>query len=268
MNDKPLTVQALKKLSQMSYEDKVRLFARCCILRQNSQIAGILTRAVGPYERNDVKAEIVHHLYDENDQYRYSRNYNELLDNMMNKQNIYNKFDDYTLCAFMVYYDRFIALAESARNINDIRYAKEKAYNYVLKYIDRDLLNMDYVENPNLKTESMLKKEYRRALVSYLAKDLNIKKGFDFVMNYLTGEFDMQEAMEEYNASRPALDPNKTYANQVEEYRGPNGTVYYMDADGNVIDYNEIEDFNINGITLSATKNGVVEYYNNRDNEY
>ena len=87
-------------------------------------------------------------------------------------------------------------------------------------------------------------------------------------MNYLTGDFDMQEAMEEYNASRPALDPNKTYANQVEEYRGPNGTVYYMDADGNVIDYNEIEDFNINGITLSATKNGVVEYYNDRDNEY
>ena len=259
MNDKQLTVQALKKLSQMNYEDKVRLFARCCILRQNSQISGILTRAVGSYGRTDIKAEIVHHLYDENDQYKYPNRYERLSNCMMNKVNIYNKFDDYTLCAFMIYYDKFIELADNAKNIYDIRRAKEQAYKHVLKYIDRRKLNMNYKENPNLKTESMLKKEYRRALVSYLAKDLGIKKGYDFVMGYLTGDIDMQKAEEEYNASKQTFDANKTYANQVEMYFGPNGSVYYLDADGNVVDSDNIEDFNANGITISATKDGIVE---------
>ena len=259
MQDKPLSANALNKLSKMSYEDKVRLFARCYIIRQNPQIAGILTAAVGKYAINDAKAEIVHHLYDQNDQYNNTHNYNELLSAMMAKQNVYDMFDDYTLCAYVLYYQKFIELAEGSKSINGIRRAKEEAFRYVKPMINFRKLNMDFVEKPDQKTEALLRKEYRRALVQYLAKDLNITKGYQFIQSYVKGEHLKEVDFDEADLT-PALDPNKVYANQVEVYKSPNtGRVYYMTPDGDPISYDEIEDITFNGITLKATKDGIVE---------
>ena len=258
MDQKPLTPQAIKKLSNMEYHEKVRLFARCYVIKQNSQIAGILSKAVGPYNVDVVKAEITHHLYDENDNYEYPKKYNELLNLMINKENVYKKFDDYTLCAYVLYFNKFIEYAQNSKNIEHIRYAKHRATKEVMEFLDRSRFNVDFIERDDAKTDSLLKKEYRRSLVNFLVKDLEVESGLAFITDYVNDEI----SLEDYLNSRPQLDPNKVYANQVEEYI-VNGITYYLDTEGNVLDYEQIEDFEYNGVVLSATKNGLIEKIEN-----
>ena len=107
------------------------------------------------------------------------------------------------------------------------------------------------------------KPEYRRSIVKYLTQDLKIKNGFDFVQGYVNGELDF-----DYDELIPQSDPNKVYANTVEEYKDTDGNVYYLDADGNTYDSSEISDYNYNGYSLSATKNGFVAKSKNKDNDY
>lgn len=264
MIDKSLSIQALKKLSKMDFDDKVRLFARCRILRQNSQINGILNRIVAFESFEDIRSEIVHHLFDQNDMYYNSERYKTIFDIMKSKQNLYKKFDAYTLCAYMIYFEKFISLATNSLTIKDIRYAKVMAYNYALKFVDVNKLNANYVEPEDQKTDSMLKKEYRRSLVIYLINDLKIQNGFAFVKNYLTDSLTNDDFLQ----SVPVYDPYKTYANQVEEYKDANGKVYYLDSEGNLVDVNEIQDYNYKNGVMKATNNGLMCYDKNKDDEF
>ena len=78
--DKSLTPQAIKKLKSMTQNDKVHLLARLVIMRQNSQISGILSRIIGTSGLGLVKSEIVHQLYDGNgrDKQRFNHMLNVL----------------------------------------------------------------------------------------------------------------------------------------------------------------------------------------------
>lgn len=261
MEEKQLTVQALKKLTNMHFYEKVRLFARCAIFRQNIRINGLLIELFGIDQLDSVKAEIVHHLFDENDQYKFTADYNQLMETMKQKKDLYKKFDTYTLCAYALYYDKFIELSNKAHSLQDIRTAKEFAYNYVSKFVDRNKFNLYYKEDPDFKTDSMLKKEYRRSLVKYLQEDLNIKDGFEFLEDVL------KEEITDENYMDPYYDPNKTYANQVEEYYDENGNLYYLNAEGELIDCDDIEDFEHRNIKLTATENGIQQVIKRKDLE-
>lgn len=264
MEEKQLTPYILKRLSNMSFDEKVRLYARLRLLKQNKQISGIISKTVGFETFNSLKAEITHHLYDGNDNYVNADKYHEMLDAMINNKNIFTMFDAYTMCMYMLFFDKFIEYAKDARYTDHIRYAKEKALDYIKSntYFDRQLLNMDYDEK-GAGMSTLLKPEYRRSIVKYLTQDLKIKNGFDFVQKYVNDELDI-----DYEDIIPQTDPNKVYANTVEEYRDANGRVYYIDADGNTYDSSEIADFDYNGYSLSATKNGFVAKSKTKDNDY
>ncbi len=263
MEHKQLSAQALKKLSNMDYDDKVRLYARLRILKQNSQISGILTRTLNDYYINDVKAEITHHLYDGNNNYAYGYKYYEILDAMRENINVFQHFNTYTMCAYMIYFEKFIELAKNAKDMDDLRYAKDCALSYVKQTCDfsRDRMEMDYDEK-QAKISSLLKPEYRREVVEYLTKDLKIKDGFEFARQ------NMEEDFEFTDCGEISYSCDKVYANNVEEYTDENGNVCYLDADGNLYQSDEIEDFNYNDYTLSATENGFSVHKKDYDDEY
>ena len=264
MEEKQLTPFILKRLSNMSFDEKVRLYARLRVLKQNKQISGIIANSNGFEPFTDLKAEITHHLYDGNDDYYNGEKYYEMFKAMTENKNIFPMFDTYTMCMYMLYFDKFIEFAKDARFSQDIRNAKQKALLYIKENtnFDRQLLNMDYDEK-GTGMSTLLKPEYRRSVVKYLTQDLKIKNGFEFVQGYVNGELDF-----DYDELIPQSDPNKVYANTVEEYKDADGNVYYLDADGNTYDSSEISDYNYNGYSLSATKNGFVAKSKNKDNDY
>lgn len=249
--DKKLTIFLVKKLSNMDFDEKVRLFARLAIMRKNSQISGLLSRIVGTEELALVKTELVHHLYDENDNHKFNTRYLDLMEALKDSKNVYDNLDTYTLCAYLVYFDNFINYVYGAKNLADIRNAKYFAYVETLNYVDPNQL---VVYSKQQSFGSLLNKEYRNSLIRYLTKDLNAKNSTQFFQDYLQGDLN-QEVI--YN-SNPIYSPYKTYANQVEQYLDKNGNVYYLDCDGNYLDASEIEDFKYNDITIRATKQGLV----------
>lgn len=252
MEPKNLTKQAIKKLEGMDYDDKVKLFARLCIMRQNKEISGIIIGAIGQEYLNEFKAELTHHLFDQNDQYGNSRNFSILLRYMMNGVNVYDQCDAYTLCAYMYYYEKFIKLAEGSRSYSDLRYAKEEAFHQTIKFCDLSRLDAQY--ESNVKFGSLLNKEYRKAVVDYLIKDLKIKNGYNFAETY------MQDLYEDdiYGEPEPTLKGGKIGANCVEEYKDEKGNTYYLDADGQLYYPDEIAEYQLEDGILSATDDGFI----------
>lgn len=257
MENKSLTIQAIKKLGSMNYEQKFRLFLRAIIMNQNSQIAGLLSHTMGIYDLKDFKSEIVHHLYDGNDEYNYYVKHNELLSAMNDKDNIYDRFDTYTLAGFVLYYSNFMEEAKDATDIRDLRWAKDNACKKTLQIIDRDKLNLSY--NNELKIDSMTKREYRKSLLEYLKKDLKIKNINDAIIDFANEDAQYEEMLKDYYESLPFFESGKIYANQVEEYKTNDGKVMYLDPEGNIIDYLDIEDYVYNGYILRATSSGLIE---------
>ena len=262
MEEKQLTLKLLKKLKEMDFDDKVRLYARLRVLRQNKQISGIIANSVGFESFTSLKSEITHHLYDGNDNYTYSDKYNEMFDAMCQNKNIFPFFDTYTMCAYMIYFEKFIEYAKNVYLTSDLRYAKDKALQYVKSHcnFDRKKLNMGYDES-TLKLGTLLKPEYRRSVVRFLASDLKIKNGFDFVADYMNDEYIMEDSV-------PVYDSNKVYANTVEEYKDENGEVYYLDTEGNLYTSDDIADYEHNGITISATDHGLTEHTSYKEEEF
>lgn len=257
---KKLSTQSLNKLSNMSIEDKIWLYARTCIIDQNNKIKSIIINALGTYALEETKAEIVHHLYDENSPYNFPKRYKNMQMIMNNRQSIYKKSDTYTLCAYMVYYEEFIKLAKNAKTLKQIRNAKEQAYKNVKTYIDIKSLNINYDSYKLAKTDTLLKKEYRRDLLIYLINDLQIENGFDLAKNYLLGTtYTHSTFTTPTSPTTPTNNSTKIYANQVEEYKNADGSVFYLDSDGNSYEYYEIEDCKHSKGILKATENGIIE---------
>ncbi len=257
---KKLSQQAINKLSKMSVEEKIWLYARTCIIEQNNKIKSIIINALGTYALEETKAEIVHHLYDENSPYDFPQKYKNMQMIMNNRQSIYKKSDTYTLCAYMLYYDKFIELAKNATNLKQIRWAKEQAYKNTIALIDVNLLNINYDSYYLAKTDSLLRKDYRRELLMYLIKDLDIQNGYQLAKDFILGNV-YKKTPQKINTTI-----DKVFANQVEEYKNADGTSYYMDSDGNYYEYYEIEDCKLNNVTLKATSNGIKEIF--KDDDY
>ena len=246
--DKTLTPQLTKKLENMTDDDKVHLLARLVIMRQNSQISGLLSRIIGTSGLGLVKSEVVHELYDCNG--KYQRRFNYLL-NILSSQNPYDNFDTYTLCSYCIYFDVFLNCVKGAQRYSDIKEAFEYAADLVLEKVDQGLLNIG--EMPK-KFGSLAQKDYRKNIVKYLMNDLKCTDILGLFERFITGEsliedrFYLKESDEGY------------YANQVEQYTDSNGEIYYLDAEGNLVEYNEIKDFRYNNFIVRATKHGFVTY--------
>ncbi len=253
--DKGLTHQAIKKLQNMTEDDKVRLLARLVIMRQNSQISGFLSRIIGTSGLGLVKSEIVHELYDGNG--KYPHRFNHLL-NILSSQNPYDGFDTYTLCAYCLYFSTFLNSVRGAVRYSEIVDAYKYSADITLENVDRGLLNVDAVHK---RSGALTQKDYRKYIVNYLLNDFNCKDIFGLLNRYVMGE--------ELNQNDVLVQAQNDviYANQVEQYKDENGKVYYLDVDGNLVDYNEIKDFRSNNILMRATKHGVVTYNNQQSLE-
>ena len=268
-----LSKQAIKRLESMTDEEKVRLLALLEIKECNNQINGILS--VRPFVfYPDLRSELVHHLFDENDQYARERlpetridyfenerktiNYKMLVNLFMQKQDIYPKMDAYTATAFALYYNYFVGYASDIRTVDEFRQAKIDAYHDVKPMADLFNLNLNYVEEDNKKTASLLAPDYRVALDTYLRKDLHLgnkrEARVEFLKEYFIHDLDAiygNEDMEEHGYD--------VYANNVQEYYDEKGNVYYLDADGNVYYPDQVGDYHFEGGKMQATENGITE---------
>ena len=253
--NKQLSAKCIKTLLDLNYDEKVRLFARLKIFEQNRQISGIIYNTISKEYLAQMKYEITHQLYDGNNSDRYKYEYADLSKKMREKNGAIPYFDAYTMCAYAIYYGKFIEFSENAKNYNDLCDAKTNALTYVRKNcdFDRSRLCLDYDEKKHNITV-LLNAEYRKSVVEYLEKDLNIKDSFEFLKFNMKNDY--SDGIEEEVAQAFAIENDKIYANNVEEYRDENGNVYYLDADGNNYESDEIADFNYNGYSLSATKDG------------
>lgn len=248
--DKSLTPQAIKKLKSMTQNDKVHLLARLVIMRQNSQISGILSRIIGTSGLGLVKSEIVHELYDGNGKYR--QRFNHLL-NILSSQNPYDNFDTYTLCSYCLYFDTFLNSVKGAGRYSDIKEAFEYSADIALEKVDQGLLNIDSMHK---RFGSLAQKDYRKNVVKFLMNDLKCTDIFGLFDRYISGE----SLTEDNSYSQQSCDG--IYANQVEQYTDENGNIYYLDVEGNLINYDEIRDFKFNDIIMRATRHGIVTYHN------
>ena len=245
-----LSPQAIKKLNSMSEDEKIHLLARIIIMRQNSQISGLLSREISYGTLGYAKAEIVHQLYDGNG--RNKQRFNNLM-GLLSDKNPYDYFDTYTLCAYVYYFGYFL------HNMNVVRTIKEgyqiaggKAYQLV---DDRRLCI-----GQKTSFGSLLAKNNRDAVKSYLMKDLKIFNEFKAIESYLKGEKVEQKAPKYSTLSHFYAQSNEVYANQVERYVDENGKPYYLDMEGNLIDCDEIKDYHMDNLTVHATKRGLVTY--------
>ena len=270
-----LSKQALKKLESMSEYEKVRLLALLQIKKTNSQINGMLN--VRPFVFYDgLRAEIVHHLFDENDynareniplsreEYfeneRKTINYKILVNLFKQQQDIYTRMDAYTAIAYALYYYKFVELAEKADNIEKLRAAKREAYHKVRDVANLFKLNFDFVEADNQKTTSLLAADYRVALEKYLRKEFNLGYKPDAINEFLEKHFAEYEEFDfdEEEFDREPQREYDIYANNVEEYRDDKGNVYYLDPDGHVYYPEEVGDYNDGTTVVKATEDGFL----------
>lgn len=254
--DKSLTPQAIKKLKSMTQNDKVHLLARLVIMRQNSQISGMLARSVGTYSLGYKKAEIVHQLYDGNG--RDKQRFNHML-NVLSTKNPYDYFDTYTLCAYAVYFDKFLKYLSK---MDTIKGAYEEAEYETSAFVDTNSL---FIDCPHTTFGSLTSRDNRKQVVAYLFKDLKIYDIKTALEKYLKGEKIEQSShkyqkLSKHQANINVYSAGKVYANQVESYKDENGNTYFLDAEGNLIDKDEIQDFHFENITLHATKKGIKCY--------
>ena len=266
-----LSKQAIKRLESMTEDEKVRLMALLEIKKANNQINGILN--VRPFVYyNTLRAELVHHLFDENDSYATERipltreeyfenrrktvNY-KILVNLFKKQaDIYSKMDVYTAIAYALYYDSFVKLSDGVQNIEQFREAKRDAYHEVRDMTDLFMLNFDYLEDENKKTASLLAPDYRVALENYLRKEFKLGYKYEaiteFLKNYLTHDLIIDDDIE--------IGPQEhydVYANNVEAYRDDQGNVYYLDADGEIYYPDQVGEYKTENATIKATEDGI-----------
>ncbi len=267
-----LSKQAIKRLESMTEDEKVRLMALLEIKKANNQINGILN--VRPFVYyNTLRAELVHHLFDENDSYATERipltreeyfenrrktvNY-KILVNLFKKQaDIYSKMDVYTAIAYALYYDSFVKLSDGVQNIEQFREAKRDAYHEVRDMTDLFMLNFDYLEDENKKTASLLAPDYRVALENYLRKEFKLGYKYEaiteFLKNYFTHDLSIDYDMEDVGPQ----EHYDVYANNVEAYRDENGNVYYLDADGEIYYPDQVGDYKTDNATIKATEEGI-----------
>ena len=265
--NKPLSEKCIKELLSLNYDEKVRLYARLKMFGQNKKISGIICSTVPKEYLAQTKYEITHLLYDGNNSDKYKNRFYELSKKMREKGGATQFFDTYTMCAYSIYFSKFIEYAESAKNYYDLCEAKTNALTYVRKNcdFDRDRLCLDYDEKePDI--HLLLNSNYRDSAIKYLARDLDVKNSFEFLKCNMQEDYDHEfeeQLMEEFETTS-----NSIYANNVEEYRDEKGKVCYIDAEGNTYDYDEIADFNYNGYSLSATKDGFKVSQNNKKDEF
>ena len=268
-----LSRQAIKRLESMTDEEKVRLLALLQIKECNNQINGILS--VRPFVfYPDLRSELVHHLYDENDQYarenlpetkldyfeneRKSVNYKMLINMFLRKQDIYPKMDAYTATAYALYYTYFVDYASEINSVEQFRQAKRDAYHKVKAMANLFDLRMDYTEQENKKTASLLVPDYRVALDKYLRKELHLGNKREAIADFLKDYF-LNDLDAIYANEGNEVGGYDVYANNVQEYRDEKGNVYYLDADGNVYYPDQVGDYNFAGGKMIATQDGLSE---------
>ena len=264
MNEnKNLSTRSLNKLKILTKDEKVRLFARTCLISLNQKMRPIIYNTVGCYSYEETKAEILHHLFDQNDPYQFPQNFSDVQKILNAHQSVYKKFDTYTLCAYVLYYKLFVNTANNSKThvktMRDIRAAKEKASEKIWSFADIKNMSINYVERPEAKIDSLLKKEYRNAILVYLIDDLKIKNAYSFLLNYIKEK--NNEKTEHFNNSNN----DKIYANQVEEYKDNEGNAFYLDSEGNIYKPEEISDYTFEKYKMKATKNGFITE-DNKDN--
>lgn len=256
--NKLLTKQAITKINNMSLEEKVRLLAKASIKGQNKMIMRQIINAVGSNYCNVVKAEILHELYDGNYQYSYS--YKELQDVLNHGEDVYRIFDTYTLCAYALYYNKFIEFAKGANNLNQIRYAAEDAVKFISGTVNQSRLYMGYYEK--IKTDSILKKEYRNSLVAYLKQDLKFTDRIKFMEEYMQGKITEKSYKPKASLTKDEFtqfEQNKIYATDVTAYTNNDGSTYYVDAEGNYYEADDITPVKYGNYVIEATPEGIKE---------
>ena len=251
-----LSPQAIKKLSNMSEDEKIHLLARLVIMRQNSQISGLLSRESDYL--GYAKAEIVHELYDGNG--RNKRRFNLMMEFLSDK-NPYDYFDTYTLCAYVYYFNCFLHNMNVAMTIRE---GYQIACGKTLEIVDETRL---YI-GQKTSFGSLLSKENRKAVLEFLMKDFKIYNEFKAIGSYLKGEKIEQKSQKYSKLSTFSNQNNEVYANQVERYVDENGKPYYLDMEGNLVDYDEIKDYHMGNLTVHATKLGLVTYLDNKEKTY
>ena len=166
--------------------------------------------------------------------------------------------DAYTATAYALYYNKFVEYATDVRTVDEFRQAKRSAYHSVKDMANLFDLRLDYVEQTDKKTASLLAPDYRVALDKYLRKDLHIgnkrEATVEFLKNYFVNDLDAlygNENIDEHGY--------EVYANNVQEYYDEKGNVYYLDADGNVYYPDQVGDYNFAGGKMKATEQGLTE---------
>lgn len=267
-----LSKQAIKRLESMSEDEKVRLLALLEIKKANNQINGILS--VGPFVyHNTLRAELVHHLFDENDYDAVSRmpltkeeyfenkrktiNYKMLVNLFQQQKDIYSKMDIYTAIAYALYYDNFIMYADGVRTIDGFRQAKRDAYHDVRDMADLFQLNLDYVEGDNKKTGSLLVPDYRVALENYLRKEFKLGYKYEAITEFLKDYFTNVLVIDYDIEGVGPQEHYDVYANNVEAYRDEKGNVYYLNADGEIYYPDQVGDYKTENATIKATEDGI-----------
>ena len=276
---KPLSTQAIKKLEQMSEAQKIRLLARLILIKQNNRLTAISNIVLHDewqnrpakypevdYTFGEVKAELLHHLYDQNENYEQGDKYTHMQKFLGDSSvNLYDVMDNFTMIAYVLYYSKMLKLCQkyNVRTLYDLREAKDNAYLSVAKYLDLSKMHFEYDPNMPKIPSSFMQACYRKSLFEYLKNDLKFDNEYAFLYEVATGrkyiktKTETKQPTPNYKEERYSV-----YANQVEVYY-QGGQCYYMDSEGNLYPADQVGDFNYGEKTIKATPNGFVEEYSN-----
>ena len=227
------SVNVDKEILLMPYEDKIYLYFRCYIIEQNKKFEKFLKKFLTNEEYIKIKSEIAYHLFNK----KYLNEFNKSYNLLKQSKNIYANMDTYTLCVYSFFYDKILEYPYNEPTKESIRRAKETIYNNV-----KDLFkikNLNFENNINIKKINyLLKQENREETFNHLKKFLKIENHKKFVLEILEKEFKDTKTESEKKI-------NKYYKESLEEYIDEKGNPYYLDYEGNLINNNDIEDYEL-----------------------